>query len=189
MNIGKILTTIGGAALNMFVPGAGEIIGAINNFLPDDKKLPATATGHDAIKAVNSLPPEQQQQIMSKQMDVEIAEINSFASIQQSLAAADSAGHSTRPQIAMMMAKIVSFSVIVLISMWCVAMFNSDVATLKTLSNSTPWVVTVLGTPTTLLFTYFGKRTKEKLRRYSMGAGQQQAPGLLSTIAGMINKK
>ncbi len=188
MNLGKLLATVGETALSVMVPGSGPLIEMVNGFLPDGSKLSSTATGHQAISAINSLPAEQQEKVMAKELDVEIAKINSFANIQQSLATADASGNSTRPQIALMMARVVCFSVLALITIWCVTMLQNDTSALKTLAGSTPFVATVLGTPTTLLFTYFGKRTKEKLGRYSMATGQQP-PGILSTFAKILGRK
>jgi len=59
MNLGDILKTVGSGLIKTLVPGGGLLIDAVNGFLPDDKKLPNTATGQDAQNAINTLTPEQ----------------------------------------------------------------------------------------------------------------------------------
>ena len=189
MNLLELAEKAGETALSIAFPGvAGPIIAGVNALLPDDKKLPDNATGTHVKSAITSLSPEQQVVLMSKRYDVEIAEINSFANIQKALAEADATGNSTRPEVAVMMAEIICFSVISLISVLCVAMLKHDTDTLKALPGVTTWVVGILATPTALLYTYFGKRTKEKLGRYAIAGGQQKPTGIISTVAGLIRR-
>jgi len=77
MNILKILGKVGSAVVSTMVPGGGAIINMVNEFLPDDKKLPENATGAQAQEAISTLPPVQQAEILAKKYDVEIAEIQS----------------------------------------------------------------------------------------------------------------
>ena len=51
MKLWDIVKTVGSAALQVALPGTGSlIVGAVNELLPDDKKLPAGATGDDVNK-------------------------------------------------------------------------------------------------------------------------------------------
>jgi len=100
----------------------------------------------------------------------------------------DKVGASTRPQIAMMMAKVTSFVIIAFSTIWMVAVLNNQVAMIKTLADSWPLMLTVIATPTALLRAYFGMRSKEKKNRYSAAVGQPIQSNLLTNIISMIRK-
>lgn len=175
MNFGKLFDTLKGPTLTLastLIPGGPAILAAINLMLPDDKKLPETATGGDMRNTVNQLTPEQRGSLMEKQLDVEIAEINAWEGIQGSLAAADSTGSSTRPLIALMMAWVIVGAISAIIGAWMMAIIDNDVETLKVLNGSWPALLAIVATPTALLRAYFGMRTKEKTARYSAATGQ-----------------
>ena len=175
MNFGKLFDTLKGpllTAASAIIPGGPLILGAVNAMLPDDKKLPDTATGGDIRNAVNQLPPDQRGSLMEKQLDVEIADINAWEGIQGSLAAADATGSSTRPYIALMMSWCVVVVIVVFITVWSISVIGEDAETLKVLSESWPILLAVIATPTALLRAYFGMRTKEKTARYSTATGQ-----------------
>ena len=185
MNFGKIFDSLKGplaAVASTMIPGGPAILAAVNAFLPDEKKLPDTATGGDIVSAVGSLPPEQRSSLMEKQIDLEIEKVHSWTDIQKSLNEADASGASTRPWIAKMMATIVAIAVLMFMVVWALAIGTGDAETLKALSDSWAMMLTVLGTPTALLRAYFGMRTKEKQARYSAASGQPMAGGISSLI-------
>ncbi len=167
MNIGMIAARVGTSLLKNIIPGAGLIIDTVNAFLPEDQKLDSSATGQDLTSAVNSLPPEHQAQVLSKEFDVEIAEIESHAKIVEALSKADTAGSSTRPKIALMMAWLLTFSVSIFIGVWAISIGFEKVAVLKELNDSWPMILAVLGPVIALLRSYFGMRSGEKKARYS----------------------
>lgn len=185
MNIGSVLRKVGGSILKNAVPGGGLLIDLVNGFLPEDKKLDTGATGEQALNAIEALPPEQKASLLEKELDVEIEEIRSWASIQDSLAKADAVGASTRPRIAMMMAWVVVVLAVVFVVVWGNAVVTKDGATLTVLSNSWELMLTVLATPTALLRAYFGMRTSEKKARYQLAAGQSPQ-SVLSSIKSMF---
>jgi len=175
MNFGKILKSIGGPLLGVasaFIPGGPAVLKAINLVLPEDKKLPETATGSDMHQAVNNLTPEARSSLMEKELDVEIAEINSWTSIQEAHAIADASGSSWRPFIALMMAWFIVIASSFMVIIWVMAVHGNDVETLKVIKDSWPYLLALFGLPTELLRAYFGMRTKEKKARYSTAAGQ-----------------
>ena len=189
MNFGKLFDAIKGPLLSVastLIPGGPLILGAVNAMLPDDKKLPESATGGDIRNAVNQLPAEQRGSLMEKQLDVEIAEINSWEGIQASLSQADAAGSSTRPYIAQMMAWCVVVVIALFIAVWVSAIGADKVEVLKVLKDSWPMILTVIGTPTALLRAYFGMRTKEKTARYSAASGQPS--GMLAGLISAFKK-
>jgi len=192
MDLGKILKKVGGAILKDIIPGGGVaslILDSVNAFMPDNEKLPDEATGHQTLAAIGNLPAEQQAIVLSKQFDVEIAEITGWSSVVDSLAKADATGASTRPTIAMMMAQVVAFAVIVAISGWAVAVLTNKADLLKSLADSWTLIVTIIGTPTALLRAYFGMRTDEKKSRYSVASGGPvQSGGMLSGLAALIKR-
>lgn len=184
MNIGNLFDAIKGPLLTMastLIPGGPLILGAVNALLPDDKKLPEAATGNDIRNAVNQLSPEQRSSFMEKKLDVEIAGIKSWTSIQESMALADSAGSSTRPWIAKLMAAGVFIAIMVFVAVWAGAIVSGDEKTLTALADSWPLMLAILATPTTLLRAYFGMRTKEKQARYAI-ASEQPKPNPLADM-------
>lgn len=189
MKLGSILAKVGTTVFKSIVPGGSLIIDLVNGFLPKEKKLPNEATGEQIAQVVDTLPPDQQAQILSKEIDVELAEINSWTQVQASLSEADKAGASTRPRIALMMAEIVAFVVIAFSTMWVIAILQDQVEMIKVLSDSWPLVLAIIATPTALLRAYFGMRSKEKKDRYSAAMGQPiQTPNMLKSLIKAIGK-
>jgi len=180
---------VGKIALKNVVPGAGIVIDAVNELLPDDKKLPATATGGDLQSAVNSLPAQQRGQLMAKEFDVQIAEIEGFTNIVTALAGADAAGASTRPKIALMMAWLLTFAVSIFIGVWAISIGFDKTQTLDKLNASWPMVLSVLGPIIALLRAYFGLRTKEKQTRYAMGSPGLKNTGFLTDLISAFKKR
>lgn len=186
MNLSDIILKTGAAIIKDVVPGGGVILDVVNELLPDDKKLPKTATGHDMQNAITALPAESQVAIMAKQFDVEIAEINGWSNIQASLSDADKAGASTRPFIAKSMSFVVGFAIVVFVLIFAYAVFKNSDTMIKTLNDSWPLMLAILATPTTLLRAYFGMRTKEKQTRYNLAAGHPAPTGGLGDLVKMF---
>jgi len=188
MELGKILAKIGTSIIRDVVPGGGMILGLVNEFLPKDKKLPVNATGEQVVRVVNTLTPADQALIYRKELDVEIAEVNSWTQVQQSLSEADKAGASTRPAIAVMMAKIVSFVVIAYSTALIIAILSNHVSMIDSLKETWPLVLTIIATPVLLLRAYFGMRSNEKKARYGAAAGQPQSSGVIQNLLSGLGK-
>ena len=186
MKIAKILAKVGTSVLKQVIPGAGVVIDTINAFLPEDNKLPAEATGDQAITAINQLPATEQAMVLQKELDIEIAEIEEWTKRVDALARADAAGSSTRPQIAKMMAWLVVISGFMFVFAWALSIATDDVETLKALADSWQMMLAVLGTPTALLRAYFGMREREKKTRYTLAGAQNS--GFLKDIVGLFKK-
>lgn len=176
MKIFDVLKKVGGGIIKQVFPAAGAVIDVVNAVLPDDKKLTDTATGTEVEEAIKTLPPDQQAAILNRQFDVQIEEMKSFSRDIATLADVDKAGASTRPQIAIMMAWLICYGVGVAITGWALALYYGKV----TLEGSWPLMLAILGTPTSLLLQYFGKRTKEKIARYETGTGNKVSQALFS---------
>ncbi len=160
MNLLSILGKVGGSILADVLPGANTILKVVNGFLSDEDKLSDKATGTDIKAAISSMPANVQLDILKKEFDVEIVNIKEHTKVVAALCEVDKAGNSTRPAVAIMMARVVAFSVVVLISMLVIA-----------IGNNWPLVLAMLGTPTALLRAYFGMRTKEKQHKYLAATG------------------
>ena len=192
MNIGKILTTVGMGILKNVIPGVGIVVDTVNAFLPDDKKISPDSTGQQAINAINSLSPDLQAQVFSKQLDVEIVEVQEYTKVISALAEADKTGNSTRPAIALMMARVTAFAIVISVSVWAYAVMMNLVSMMTQLKESWPLLVAILGTPTALLRAYFAMRTGEKKARYNMS--QNKLPetnglaGLVNGVTGLFKK-
>lgn len=155
-----------------FIPGGPAVVAAVNAFLPDSDKLSDSATGGEILAKYQGLSSDQRLQLESKQIDLQIADSNNWAKNVQSMADADAKGASTRPEIALMMAKCVCFSMIAMITAVFVAVINKDSQMLTALGNTWPLVTAILATATALLRAYFGMRTKEKQARYAAATNQ-----------------
>ena len=178
----KILKSVALTAVSSHPAGAG-ILAAVNAFLPEEKKLPVDATGNQVESAIEAMPAEQRAAALDRLADVEIVESNNFAQVQKALASADGVGSSTRPEIALMMAKTVCFAVVVLIAAIAVSLALGESQAIQDLGEAWLLIGAVLGTPTVLLRAYFGLRTKEKQSRYAAANGAVDvgiSKGLLS---------
>ena len=188
MNLLKVLGKVGGSILADIIPGGNAILNVVNEFLPDDLKLTAKATGEQIQEAVSSLPAEQQATLLSKEFDVEVTSIQEHTKVLTALGEVDKTGNSTRPFIALMMAWVVSFSIVGLIIMLGIAINEKDSETVIAIGNNWPLAVALLGIPSGLLRAYFGMRTKEKQQKYQ--ALTNTAPtSSLSGIVGLLRPK
>ena len=186
------LKQILGAAANaatVLAPQLSPAIGILNAFLPDDKKLPTTATGRDVAAAYDRLPPELQQQIDAR-AQVELAHIEAGVDRLQAMVSVENAGSNTRPQIAHMMAWTVVLAAVTMMLMWARAVWVGDSAALEQLAGSWELMLAILATPAALLRAYFGMRTREKQTRYAAALGQDvSGPGLLGSIGQALLRK
>ena len=111
MKLWDVIRSVGSAALQVALPGTGSlIVGAVNELLPNDKKLTANATGDDISSAISSLPPAQQATILSKEFDVSITQIKESNSTVRAMLESDANNpHTTRPYIAKGAFHIIAF--------------------------------------------------------------------------------
>jgi len=191
MNIGSILSKIGGSVIKSVVPGLGiatEIVGVINSFLPSDKKLSDNATGTDAQKAIALLPLDKQAELMEKKYDVEITEIQEWSNVIESLGEVDKTGHTTRPAIAMRMSQLIAFGVVITLSPIAYAIVVGDPKMILSISQIWPVIATVIGIPAGIVNSYFGKRSKEKAQKYEAVSSVPQVGGAISQIANIFKK-
>jgi len=173
----KAAATIGAP----FFPALAATIPVVNAFLPDDKKLPDTATGSDVEVAIKGLPADRQVELLNSGIDLEKTKVIENTKVTQTLAEVDKAGASTRPEIAKSFSLTVCFVVILIVSMWAYSVMKGDQQMLSTINNS--WQM-ILATITPLLLVikaYFAMRTDEKNTR------QHTANGLASPLKGVAS--
>jgi len=184
MKLLDILGKVGGAVVKTMVPGGGLIVDVVNEFLPDDKKLPADATGSDMQAAVDSLPPDQRAQLLGREFDVQIEQHHS---LQAMLQAEQSSTHTTRPRIALGAFHLVAFVSIVAISLWAYAIAAGDEEMVTAVTDGWPFVAAVVGPFVTLLWAYFGVLKQEQRNR--LNAANGSTSGALSSIISQIIKR
>tara|TARA_R110000850_G_scaffold203875_2_gene330205 strand:- start:640 stop:1200 length:561 start_codon:yes stop_codon:yes gene_type:complete len=183
MNLGDILKTVGSGLIQTLLPGTGSLIVAgINEFLPGDKQLPGNATGEQAQSAIDKLSPELQASVLEKEYDVKIEEIRGFTERFVAMATVDATGNTTRPFIALLMAWVVAFAIVGLVIMLGIAINEKDSDTVRAIGDNWPLVAALLGIPSGLLNSYFGKRTKEKQQKYEATTGVKALPGIIESL-------
>ena len=184
MNLGSILKTVGSGLIKTLVPGGGMIIDAVNGFLPDDKKLPNTATGQDAQNAINTLTPEQRASVLEKEYDVEMEQIKqSYGALTTMLEANAKSTHTTRPKIAYQAFQVIAFSTISVISAWCFAVLTGNVDMISKIETSWLFILGVITPLVTVLHAYFGVLRDETKDRFNAAQGHKVDP-----VSGLIGK-
>lgn len=156
-------------------PAVGAAIGLVNQFLPDDKQLPQTATGADIEDAmVANIPPQQRASLYERKVDLEIAQEEGWTARYEAMCRSD--GQGTRAWIAKQMARVLVFEILAF-TVW--AFWYPE-----QLSNPVLWTVfgTLTGVPGTLLLNYFGNLRKEQGQRAAAISGVQPLGALASMV-------
>ena len=184
MRLPDILKKVGGAVVKTMVPGGGLIVDVVNEFLPDSKKLPPDATGSDMQAAVDSLPPDQRAQLLSREFDVQVEQHHT---LQTMLLAEQSSQHTTRPRIALGAFHLVAFVTIVSASLWAYAVAARDSGLVAAVTDGWPFVAAMISPFVTLLWAYFGVLKHEQ--RAKLNAANGSTSGALSSIITHITKR
>lgn len=183
MNLWDIIKTAGSAVISATVPGGAAVISLVNAVLPDDKKLPETATGDQVRGALSSLPPEQQSELMNKQFDVDITQIKESGSALRTMLESESKStHSSRAFIAKGSFLAVAFISCALVIGWFFAVLTKDASLVKSVMDGWPFVAAITGFFTALLRAYFGILKGESKNRLDTASGKQPVAGLLSAL-------
>ncbi len=190
MKLWEIVKTVGSVALQVALPGTGSlIVGAVNELLPDGKKLPAGATGDDLNNAMASLTREQYASVMEKEFDVNIAHIKESNSTLRAMLESDAKNpQSTRPYIAKGAFHVVSFVVIVTISVWAYGVLIANDNLVKTVMNGWHFVLAVIGPLVTLLWAYFGVLKIEHKNKLDAANGLSTPPGIAGILSKILKK-
>lgn len=185
MKLWDIIKNVGGAALQVALPGTGTlIVEGINALLPDDEKLPVDATGDQIGDAIGKLPPEQQSQVLMKEYDVKKEQIvQSYSALKTMLEANGKSTHTTRPKIAYQAFQVIAFSTISVVSVWCFAVVTGNVAMIETIERSWLFIFGVITPLVTVLHAYFGVLRDETKDRFNAAQGHKVDP-----VGGLIGK-
>jgi len=100
---------------------------------------------------------------------------------------ADETGNTTRPKVALRMANVVSFEIIVLVSAISIAIGTGKTETIDAIKECWEVIAILIGIPMGLLNSYFGKRTKEKKARVDL-VSQLPTKGFIKDIIGEFKK-
>ncbi|AAQ96558.1 hypothetical protein [Vibrio phage VP16C] len=196
-NVWDIVKTVGSAVISHAVPGGGLVLDLINGFLDDDKKLPVTATGEQAMRAIQSLDPAQQSALLSKQLDVKIEDIKQSHDTLRTMLNADKDNpQTTRPWIAkwafVFTALFSGVVGLVIIVAYAYAVYRQDVELVKAIVDGWPFVLGILtavtGTFSLLLRAYFGVLTKEHENRIGAATGRYKPSAISGLLAAMRPK-
>lgn len=162
-------------------PVVGAALAAVNAFLPDEDKLPVDATGQQITDKVASLPPDQRAQLMIREVDLQIAQEEGWTERYKAMVQAD--GQSTRPKIALMMAKILSA---MLLGFVVLLFYIAATEGMSAIMDGSLWTIfaALTATPAGILGKYFGELRKEQGQRLGF-----QPPGALSGLTALFNRK
>ena len=190
MKLWDIVKNVGSAVITSVVPGGRLLLGAINEILPQDKQLPATATGEDVSSAIQSLPLDQRAALMDKEFDIDIIQIKeSNETLRTMLETEANSPQSTRPYIAKGSFHVVTFAVIVVVSVWAYAVLRSDDEMVKTVVEGWPWLFAVLAPLVALLRSYFGVVKQEQKNKLDAVTGRSTPAGIAGILSSLINRK
>lgn len=189
MKLWDVVKSVGSSVIREVVPGGGILVDAVNEFLPDDKKLPNNATGKDVDNALAALPADQRARIMEKEFDVDITQIRQSNETVRAMLAADAkTKHTTRPYIAKHAFHVVAFAVIATVSAWWVGVVTSDETMVDAITNGWPFILSVIGPFVILLRAYFGVLRDEDRNRMSAASGNSSPAGLAGALSGLLKR-
>lgn len=190
MNLLDIAKTAGAAAFSLAVPGGAAILATVNALLPDEHKLPTAATGHDICATVSALSPEQKALVMSKEFDVELAQIKESNGTLRVMLQADAAStHTTRPYIAKGSFQLVAAVSLLVVSLWAFAVGSGNVEMVGQIMGGWEFVAAVLTPFVALLWAYFGILKQEHQNRLTGGNTPPGPAGVLGIISSALGKR
>lgn len=176
----EILKMVGDSSITERLPYGDKIVKLINRYVSsEEEKLPDNVTGTQALAYTETMPPAMLAQLLTANLEHELAMDTNWLAMQRMLNASDDNGKSTRPIAAILMAVVVTlfvvaYSVAMLINVW-------KHGTMPTWES----ITAALSIPSLVLMSYFGKRTQDKANRISAAMGS--APQ--ATMAQMLLKR
>lgn len=189
MKLWNIVKKVGAGIIREVVPGGGLLVSAVNEFLPEGKKLNNSATGDDLDTAVDSLPPAQRAKLLEKEFDVDITQIKESNETVRTMLQADATmQHTTRPRIALGAFRVVAFTVITTVAVWAVGVVSSDDELVTAVMNGWPFVVGVIGPLVSLLWAYFGILKTEQRDRLNVVSGTSTPSGFAGILSRILQK-
>lgn len=188
MKLWDIIKTVGTGVISTMVPGGPFLVGAINEMLPDDKKLPNDATGDQVQHALDGLPPTDRARIMEKEFDVDITQIKESHSTVRAMLESDANNpQSTRPYIAKQAFHVIAFAIVTVVSIWAISILTDDPKAAKVVMDGWPFVVAVIAPFVVLLHSYFGVIKVEARDRLNAATGTQ-TPNIIGNLISAFKK-
>lgn len=179
-----ILKAAGSAALSTIYPiKVVESIVSIVSVLADDKQDTdlTSVTGEQLKQRIETLPPELQDAILQKVLDIEALSMEQDLEMQKTLSDLDTRGKTFRPIIALMMAVIAALNTIA----YSVLMYWLAWKAGKMPSNEE--LIIPIAVPLLLVWTYFGFLGKERKEILAFIANRTPAGVLASSVADRLN--
>lgn len=190
MDFWNIIKSVGSAALQVALPGTGTlIVGAINELLPDDEKLPAEATGAQLQDALLHVPSDQRAALMDKQFDVTVEQLRQAGESNRAMLAAESGStHTTRPYIAKGSFQVVAATILIAISAWAYGVIMGDADMVEQVVNGWPFLLAVTAPLVGLLNAYFGILKREQADKLNASQGAPVSSGLMGLVSSLIKR-
>ena len=171
-------------------PAGAAVLGIINGFLPDDKKLSDKATGEQAEAAIEGLSGQDRAALMSKKIDLQMTEVKESNETVRAMLEHDNLNpQSTRPAIAIGCFRVVAACSLMIIAVWCVGVLKSDAAIVKAAQEGALFVTAVNAPLVTVLLVYFGVIRKEHKQRMDAANGATAPGGIMGALASLLSNK
>lgn len=188
MKLWDFVKKAGAAAIREAVPGGGLVLAGINTFLPEDKRLPAEATGDDAARAIESLPPEQRAVLQAQELDVQESEFRERAStLRAALDAEARSPHTTRPRIALGSFQLTAAVTLIAVGAWAFKIVTDETSTVADVANGWPFLAAATAPFVVLLRAYFGVLHRESRDRLDAATGSQPR-GVGAILGTLLNR-
>lgn len=188
MKIREILK-LGAVAGAVAFPPLAAALPLINAFLPPDKQLDGVATGNDILAGMAGLPQDKQDYILDAEIDLEKTKVIEHSKIQQSLAAVDLAGKSTRPMTVTKLTNTICYVIILVVTMWAVAILAKELDMVKMITDGWPMILAIITPMLAVVRSYFGMRTDEKNTRQHMAHGHSKPLAGMAALVGAMRGK
>ncbi len=186
MDFLSIAKTVGAGLFSTLVPGGAQILGVVNEMLPEDQKLPKSATGNDIANSVEKLSPELKAKVALRKFDVDIEKIKqSYESNRAMILATATNPQSTRPKIALGAFRILALVTFMAVAIFGYAVIVGDDTMVTAVLSGWPFIATITGTFTTLLLAYFGVLKKENENMLNASNGHEAG---VSSLGKLIEK-
>ncbi|MCP4256866.1 MAG: hypothetical protein GY774_04965 [Planctomycetes bacterium] len=187
-SVWSVVKTIG-AGLLASNPAGLAVLGAVNAFLPDDEQLPSNATGEQARRAIESLPPEERVKLQNKKIDLAITEIKEENETLRNMLNNDAKNpHSTRPKIAYGSFLLVGAVTLITVFMWAYSIASGKTDMTKVIVEGWVFPAVLIAPFVAWLNSYFGTLRKEARDRLNAASGDTDnsgVAGLIGSIARM----
>lgn len=187
MRLWDVLKAVGAGVIKTVVPGGGLLVAAVNEFLPTDKKLPASSTGDDIHRVIATLPEAQRAALLDKEFDVDLTQIREeHSTVRTMLDAEIQTPHTTRPWVARWAFVVVAIIHLAVVLLWADAVRAGKQDIIDAVMGGWPFVIAMTGPFTTLLLAYFGVLKREQKNRLDAAGGT--TGGLVSLLSGILRK-